>query len=205
MLRNNHNWVDVAKDAGLDLWERQPQETNHEYAVWVQYRDMYPATRPSYKELCEQTGMSYNAIKKISNRWNFATRMQAWVQHVDEITMLQRQQEILDMNKKHVDMAATLNEKISKAIEQIDPYELSPKDINALMKTATELERKGRLDQELPSGMFVEEKNTEVKNHEVKTSDINEILKILGGAGVLGNAGVRQTVTTEVVVKGDEN
>lgn len=206
--RHNYNWLDVAKEADLELWERQPGETDHEYHIWMCYRDAYPGKRPSYRMVAEQLNTTVNAVKKVGGRWSFPTRLQAWAKHVDSITLQQRQQEILDMNKQHVTMANLLNQKIQKAIEILDPYAISPKELSTLMKTATELERKGRLDQVIPAtNVFVEEGNTELKKTEVKTENISEILKILGGAGVLNgnNMGVRQTVTTEVVVKGDES
>lgn len=200
--RQNVDWVEVAKEADLQLWERQPGETDHEYNVWLCYRDAYPGKRPSYRGVAEDLNTTVNAVRKIASRWTFTTRLQAWAKHVDEITLAQRREEILAMNKKHVDMAATLNDKLAKAIENIDPYSLSPRELNSLMKTATELERKGRLDQSGDaSGLQLGDDNPDLKDADVKTSDINEIVKILGAAGVLGNAGVRQTVTTEVVVK----
>jgi hypothetical protein len=202
-LRTNHNWVEIAKEAELDLWERQPQETDHEYSVWMRYRDSYPGKRPVFRDIAEEAGITEAAVKHVSKRWNFATRMQAWVKHIDAAILERREAEIMSMNEQHVSMAARLNAKISKAIDMLSIEELTPKDINALIKTATELEKKGRLDQMKPSTMFVDE-NPELAKNEIKTTDIAEILKVLGNAGVLENMGVRQTVTTEVVVKGDD-
>lgn len=201
--QHNFNWMDVAKEADLELWERQPGETDWEYKVWLCYRDAYPGKRPSYRDVAEQLGTTLNAVRKIAQRWTFPTRLQAWAKHVDEITLKQREQEILEMNKRHVEMAKALNDKIQKAIENIDPYELSPREIGTLMKTATELERKARLDQVPKSSadLGVDDTNPELKKVDIKTENISEILSILGKAGVLNNIGVRQTVTTEVVVK----
>ena len=47
------------------------------------------------------------------------------------------------------------------------------------------------------------DENPDLKKTQVKTSDIGEIIKILGTAGVMGDFGVKQTTTTEVVVKGE--
>lgn len=202
---HNFNWMDVAKEADLELWERQPAETDHEYNVWLHYRDTYPGKRPSYRSVAEELGTTINAVRKIGNRWHFPTRLQAWAKRVDDLTLQQRQQEILDMNKRHVDMASKLNEKLQKAIDLIDPYALSPKDINSLFKTAAELERKARVDQTpVVAAAHPDDENPDLKKMDVKTDNITEILKVLGGAGVLNNLGIRQTVTTEVVVKDDD-
>lgn len=201
----NANWLEIAAEAELQPWERQPAETDHEWAVWLRYRDVYPSKRPSYRQVAEDLTTSVDAVRKIGSRWTFPARLQAWAKYVDELTMVKRQQEILDMNKQHVDMAVRLNEKISKAIDMIDPYSVSPREISSLIKTATELERKGRLDQVVPgTGLNSADENPDLKKGQVKADDMAEIIKILTGAGVLGDYGVKQTVTTEVVVRGDE-
>lgn len=203
--RTNVNWMEVAKDAELQLWERQPSETDHEYHIWLCYRDAYPGKKPTYKDAAEQAVTSVSAVRSVASRWSFPARLQTWAKYVDEITLAQRQQEILDMNKKHVDMATRLSEKISKAIDLIDPHALAPKDINALMKTAAELESKARLNQPDQVGVkVIDDENPDLKKMDVKTENISEILGVLSKAGVLNNFGVKQTVTTEVVVKGDE-
>lgn len=206
-IQKNTNWVELAEEAGLDLFERQPGETDNEYAAWAVYRDMYPNEKPSLKVAAERCGLSYSSMKNISSRWSFATRMQAWIQSVDEHLMNQRRNEILAMNEQHMGMAMKLNEKIAQAIDHIQPEYLAPKDINALMKTASELERKARVDQMqmIAAGNpnSGSDENPDLKKTQVKTSDISEIIKILGTAGVMGDFGVKQTTTTEVVVKGE--
>jgi FtsZ-binding cell division protein ZapB len=196
------NWIEIAEEAQLDLWERQPQETDHEFHVWMRYRDAYPGKRPTYKDVAEEVGISPDAVKHVARRWDFTTRMQAWSKHIDDITMQQRQAEILAMNEHHIDMASRLNAKISKAIDLISVDALSPREINSLMKTATELEKKARLDIAVPQRSVLQDENPDLKQEQVKTSEIQEILTILGKAGKLENFGVRQTTTTtEVVVK----
>lgn len=206
LRQQNVNWPDIAAEAGLELWERQPAETDFEWSVWLRYRDAYPGARPSYRQVAEELNTSVGNVKKVGQRWTFPARLQAWARHIDETIMVQREKEILEMNKQHVDMAMRLNQKISKAIDQLDPYAVSPRELSSLIKTATELERKGRLDQEIPGkSLVLGDENPELKEGDIKTSDIGEILKVLGGAGVLGDIGVRKTVTTEVVVRGEED
>ena len=202
LRRHNFNWMDVAKEAGLELWERQPGETDWEYTVWMCYRDAYPGKRPTIREVAEQLGTTTNAVRKIANRWNFPVRMQAWIKHVDELTLEQRRKEIIEMNKKHIELANKVHEKILKAVENLDPYAMSAKDISSLMRLSTELERKARLT-EVPQApeYDMEDNNPELKKQPIKSGSIKEIVEILAKSGILSNVGVRQTVTTEVVVK----
>lgn len=204
-VRNqNYNWVDVAKEAELELWERQPGETDREYEVWLTYRDAYPSIRPSSRLVAEQLGTTVNVVSKVARRWDFSMRLQAWAKHCDELTIRQREQEIVDMNKKHIAMATTLNQKIEKAIEKLDPTMLKPTELQGLMKMATDLERKARLEMPTQTGISLRDENPEIKDMDISVDNIGEILKILGAAGALNNVGVRKTVTTEVVVKDDD-
>ena len=196
---HNFNWIDVAREAELELWERQPAETDREWQIWLAYRDMYPSTRPSYRQVAEQLGTTVAVVKKIGARWDFPVRLQAWAKYVDNLTLQQRQQEILDMNKKHIEMAQALNEKLTTAINAIDPYELEPKDIKGLLQLSAELERKARLHNPDVLRPELADENPNLKNSPTKTEDLKEILDILVKANVFKAIGVKQT--TEIVVK----
>lgn len=206
--QHQDDWIANAKENGVDLWLQQPGETQWEYTVWTAYRDSYPGKKPSYSDVARQLNTTYNSVKKIAQRWTFQLRMQAWMKHCDEITMQQRRQEIIDMNKEHVDMAAKLRKKLDAAIESIDPLSLKPGEIASLAKLASEMERKARVDtiaqEELRRDLMVDTENPDLKKSPTKQTDLSEVVGILLKAGALGDItqiGVRQTQTTEVVVK----
>ncbi|MNU34894.1 hypothetical protein D3C71_234810 [compost metagenome] len=205
LRQQNSSWIDVAKEAELELWERQPEETDREWQVWLAYRDAYPSVRPSFRLVAEQLDTTVNVVSKISSRWSFPVRLQAWANHCDELTRKKREEEIIKMNEQHTTMAAALNKKLAKAIEKIDPYDLSPKEIQGLMKVATDLERKARLDQPIATPVVINDDNPDLKSATLPTENLAEVIGILGAAGVLSNFGIRQTKTTtettEVVVK----
>lgn len=204
--QHNYNWIDAAKEADLNIWERQPNETDREYQVWLAYRDAYPSVRPSYRTVAEQLGTTVNVVKKVGQRWSFVARLQAWAKHCDEITTAQRKQEILDMNKKHISMADKLNEKLSTAIDNIDAYSLKPSEIQGLLKLSAELERKIRIEDtvDTSTALMLDDSNPEIKKSPTKTEDLTEVLDILSKAGLLGGTiGVKKTTTTEIVVKED--
>jgi len=212
MRRSQPEWVEIAKASNLELWEQQPNETQWEYSVWLAYRDAYPGKKPSYSDVAKQLNTTYDAVRMIAGRWTFNVRLQEWMRYCDELTLTQRRNEILQMNKEHVDMAARLRQKLSDAIDRIDIYELKPSDINSLFKTAAELERKARVDtiaqEELRNDLVKDTGNPELQKTQTKTEDLGEVVKILMKAGVLGDvtqAGIRQTTTTttEVVVRDD--
>jgi hypothetical protein len=200
---HNFNWIDVAKESELELWERQPAETDREWQIWLAYRDIYPSKRPSYRQVAEQLGTTIGVVKKVGARWDFPVRLQAWAKYVDDLTLKQRQKEILDMNKKHIDMATALNDKLATAINAIDPYELEPKDIKGLLQLSAELERKARLDRTDISRPELADQNPNLKDSPTKTEDLSEVLDILSKAGVFKTIGVKKTTTTEIVARED--
>jgi len=207
LQKQNYNWLEMAKENEIELWERQPGETDFDCKMWMIYRDMYPMKKPTYSAVAETLGVERSSVVNVGAKWSFPTRMQAWVKHTDELLLKNRQQDIVDMNAKHVSMAMRINEKLEIAIDNIDAYTLKPGELSGLMKMSTELERKARLDvTSVDAPDTTDGKNPNLKNTETKTDDIGEILKILQQTGMLGQLGigVKQTTTTEVVVKGEE-
>lgn len=209
--KNPDDWMALARESGLDIWLQQPGETQQEYSIWVAYRDSYPGRKPNYGVVAEQLGIPYESVRNAAQRWSYAIRMQVWMAECDRITMLQRRNEILDMNKQHIDMAAKLREKLAVAIDSIEPSMLKPSEIGTLAKLATELERKARLDtidqDDARHELLVDTENPELKKAPTKQSDLSDVVGILLKAGALGDItqiGVRRTETTEVVVTDDQ-
>lgn len=203
------DWMAAAADAGVDVWLQQPGETQWEYTVWMAYRDSYPGRKVSYTDVARQLGTTSNVVKKIAMRWTFAARMQAWIVECDRLTLQQRSKEILEMNSAHIDMAKRLRDKLSAAIDLVDPAALKPSDITSLAKLSTELERKARVDagvqDDLLREMSHDVDNPELKKSPTKQGDLSDVLNILLKAGALGSItqiGVRETTTREVVAKG---
>lgn len=206
LRQNNADWPEIAKENGIALWERQPSETQLEWTIWQAYRDSYPGSKPSYKDVAVKAGTTYNFVVQTAKRWSFNMRMQAWIAECDRITVAQRRREVLDMNADHIAMAAKLRAKMHTAIDQIDPFTLKPGELSSLLKTMAELERKAHTDslaiEQMQSDGFVDAENPDIKKSPTKQADLGEVLGILLKAGALGDVGaigVRQT--TEVVVR----
>jgi ribosomal protein L32 len=203
--QHNNNWMQIAKEAGLELWERQPGETDREWQVWLAYRDAYPSIKPTYRKVAEQLGTTINVVKKVGQRWNFPLRLQAWAKHVDELTQRQREKEIVEMNKRHIEMATKLQEKIQTAINNINPHVLEPKDIKSLFQLSAELERKARLDKTEVSPVKIGDNNPELKKIETDANSLGEVIKILQGAGLVPKSPKVGIETTQrIVLKEDD-
>lgn len=208
LRQHQGDWMEAAKDAGVDPWLQQPGETQWEYTVWVAYRDAYPGKKPTYGDVAKQLGTTRGVVGKIAQRWTFQARMQAWMAECDRITMEQRQREILDMNKDHIDMAQRLRGKLSEAIDNIDPLQLKPGELSSLMKMATDLERKALVDtvaqEDVQRSLVRDTENPNLKKSPTKQSDLSEVMQILLKAGAFGTGsgmqiGMRETTTREIL------
>lgn len=202
--QHQEDWLALAADAGLDVWLQQPGETQWEYTIWSKYRDSYPGKKPTYGSVAQELQTSYNVVKKVSQRWTFPVRMQAWMVYCDQITMTQRRREILDMNKTHVRMAAKMNKKIEEGIDAMDSQLLKASDIASLMRVAADLERKARVDsmsqEQMLADMSKGVENPELKKKSTNVNDLSEVVAILAKAGALDGLNLKQTVTTEVTL-----
>lgn len=205
--RQHSDWMAEAREQGLDVWLQQPGETQWEYTVWVAYRDSYPGKKPSYGDVAEQLQTTYSSVRGIAQRWSFQARMQVWMAECDRITMLQRRDEILSMNKQHIEMAASLRQKLAVAIDAIIPESLKPGEIASLMKMSAELERKARTDsvaqEEMRTALLSDQGSADLKKTQTKQGDLAEVVQILLKAGALGEItkiGIRETKTTEVAL-----
>jgi len=197
------DWIAEALTQGIDPWLRQPGETQWEYTVWMEFRDSYPGKQPKLSEVARKLGTTHNVVSKIAQRWTFQIRMQHWIAECDRLTMLQRKNEVLVMNKEHVDMAKRLREKLSVAINAINPSMLKPNEIGSLLKTADEIERKARIDTEnqevLRRNYTIDDSNPNLKKKQTNTGDLSEIVNILMQTGAIDKMsaiGVKETTTT---------
>lgn len=197
--QHQDDWIALAKESGLDMWVMQPGETQWEYTIWTTFRDSYPGKRPRISDVAKQLNTTYNVVNKVSQRWNFNLRMQAWMRYVDDITLAQRRSEILSMNEQHISMSERLRAKMARAIENIDENNLTPSEIVALTKMSADLERRARVDTiaqaEMTSAAMQAEENPGLKKHITSPKDLTEILGILQKTGAL-----KVTQTTEMSI-----
>ena len=205
--QHQDDWITNARENGLEIWVQQPGETQWEFTVWTAYRDSYPGKKPSYSEVAVQLGTTYNVVKKIAQRWSFPLRMQVWIKYCDDITLIQRRTEILDMNKDHISMSEKLRTKLNVAINQLDPNMLDVKEIVSLAKLAADMERSARLDvinqEDLRREALSSNENPDLKKTPMAQNDLSDVIGILVKAGALGKVGVRQV--TEVVMQPDKD
>lgn len=212
LRQHQPNWIEIAEESGLALWEQQPGETQWEYTIWQAFRDAYPSKKPSYVDVAKQLNTTHNVVRKAAQRWSFQARMQAWIVECDRVTVAQRHQEMLDMNSDYIKMAAALRSKLHVAVDSVVPETLRPGEIATLLKVAADLERKAHVDsvsqEEVLATVNRDDENPNLRKSETKKDDLGHVVKILLEAGALDGItqiGVRKTTTTEVLAKKEDD
>jgi transcription elongation factor Elf1 len=200
--KTNSNWMDEAEELGLSIFERQPEETDNEWRVWVAYRSYYPNKLPTWTELANSVNMSVATVIRAAGRWSFKVRIIAWSKFTDESIQEKRIAAIKEMNEKQLGMAQTIQSKLAKAIELITPETLRPGEIVNLFKIATELERRITVyvDEKVESSV-IGNKNNQVNL--TKAEDINDVIAILQKTGLLEGKTIGIEHTTRLIAKED--
>jgi hypothetical protein len=200
LIKHNDFWIDASESAGLELWERQPQETDQEWSVWCAWKAYYPGKQRTKTEIAAELGMSVATLSKTAKKWCYDIRMRSWAAHVDQLIRNTRYNDLMEANKKHIEMATRLSEKLAVAIDNLDPYEIKPSQLNQLLRTAAELEHKARVDV-VATGEKISEnagvvQATKKEAAPIKRDQMNEVLGILVESGAIG---IKETRTTELI------
>jgi len=203
--KTNSTWMELAKEYGLEYFERQPEESDTDWRIWEAYRSYYPLKLPTYSELAEKTGYASGTVVNAAQRWSYKIRIMAWARFCDAGIQTERVEAVREMNTKQQDMSGRLLKKLSEAIDIIDPKTLRPGEIVNLFKVATDLERKiVTMTEEKVNQPAIVENDT--RTHTLtKPEDIATIAAILRGAGVFEGREVTVETATRVLVKGEDS
>lgn len=216
---DNSRWIQVAEEGGIPLWEQQPNETATEYDMWVCYRDLWPAVRPTVTKVASTMGVSTTDVQKAFRRWTWAARLQAWIREVNADRVAELRQSRRKMVEDHITIGEKLRAKALKAVDNLDEYDVTPSELVQLLKLTQQFEETARdamdaVEQataqdidNMPAGLFESGDKDEKQlgnARGISQDDAAEVVKILAAAGVLNvgstKIGVRQTTTTEVAV-----
>lgn len=60
------DWQTLSRSLGLELYERQPEESDNEWLAWITYREYYPGKLPTMSELAQKLHMTVATLLKYS-------------------------------------------------------------------------------------------------------------------------------------------
>lgn len=200
----DQDWQSLSRTLGLELYERQPEETDNEWLAWMTYREFYPGKLPTMSELAKKLHMTVATLLRYSQKWNWKVRMIHWARATDADIMSERREAIKEMNRQQLQLTQTMMSKLTEAMDYLDPAIMKPSEITNMMKFATGLQRDiteyvdDKIDQ---PGM---DANTVKQSQLTKKEDLSSVAEILASVGLLDGKqiGIK---TTEVVIKEDSD
>lgn len=218
--KDNSLWVQRAEEAGIPLWEQQPDESPDEFMMWEAYRDLWPAVRPTVTKVASTLNMSVGTVQRAMRKWTWVARLQAWIREVNADRTAELRAERRKMVEDQVKLGSKLRGKLLKAVDNLDEYDVTPGELVQLLKVTQSLEDTARDSMDaieadtandidtMPNGLFAGEQDEQRGNAAgISAEDAAEVVKILSAAGVLSipgtKVGVKQTTTTEVVAQSE--
>lgn len=123
-------------------WERQEGESVQAFEAFTVYLEM--GAERSLRAVGQKLGKSSTLIERWSatKRWvERAAAYDADLQRKAYIAAVSRARKMAD---RHIRTALQMQEKALLALEQIDPAEIRPKDMIAMIREALKLERESR-------------------------------------------------------------
>lgn len=220
--QDNSNWIQLAREQSIPLWEQQPEESAAEFELWETFRDLWPGTRPTITKVSQIANVHISSVQRVFDKWTWTARLQSWIREVNADRRSELRESRRKMVEDHIALGEKMREKMLKAVEALDPEDVTPSELVSLLKETQRLEQTGRdsleaLEAEvasdigdMPEGLFVEDGMAEERANSkgLTIEDMTEIVDILAHAGVMqvngAKVGVRQTTTTEVVTTNDE-
>ena len=124
-------------------WERQPSEGKKAFEAFTCYRDL--GTDRSLTKVEQKYNKNRALIARWSSNWNWVERANAWDDELDRRTREEIAKGVTSMRKKHIDISNAMLTKALKAMSELNPKDMTPKDIKEFIKLATELERISRI------------------------------------------------------------
>jgi len=128
----------------MPLWERLPGESAKNYEAFCRYRDMGP--NRSQEKTARELSKSRQLLARWSALYRWPERAIAWDDEQDRLAREAHTRDILDMRRRHAQLAKEVLDKVQAAIQHLDAAELKTGDLARLLDVASKLERTSRGD-----------------------------------------------------------
>ena len=126
-----------------DAWEQQRGETQRQFAVFREYRDMHPLER-SLARVGEKLGCSTSYLERLSSQFQWVSRSTEWDREQDRSRRTRLQGELDEMHARHAAIAETALSKLTDRLQNLDYKELKPSQLAGLLEVAVRVERLAR-------------------------------------------------------------
>jgi hypothetical protein len=160
------------------LWERFDGESAEAWEAFVQYRDMGPSR--SLAKLGKLLGKIRQNFDPWAAKFSWQIRVRAWEDEIDRRNRDENANAILDMRKRHAQLAVMMQNKIVARLGTIKPEDLSARDCAIWLTEAAKLERLSRGE----PGEHVQVDVSNLSDEELIAEVMNDpALRVVNGGG----------------------
>lgn len=194
----DRDWQSLAATLGLELYERQPEESNNEWYAWCEYRKYYPGKLPTMSELSKACGIAVGTLVRYQQKWSWKTRLLHWSRATDADIMSKRREAIKKMNEDQLQIADAMMEKLKEGVMYLDPATMRPNELTNMMKVVSGIQKDITSYVEEPVDQPALDANTVKQSQLTKKEDAVDVLSVLQSVGLLGDVNITKT---EVSIK----
>lgn len=123
-------------------WERQKGESEKAFEAFSLYRDK--GAKRTVSSVVIELEKSRSLIDRWKERWNWEDRVLQFDNEMDREAKKEARKGLQDMYVRQTKIAMQVQQKALLALEQLDPENMSAKDIKEYIRMATDLERLNR-------------------------------------------------------------
>lgn len=124
-------------------WERQKGESPQAFEAFLTYLQM--GADRSLRAVGQKLGKSDTLLGRWSSAYHWVERCRAWDNHLQQEARKAAIAEIREMNKRHIDAAVLMQGAVLRALQKRGDKLITDKNVAAVLKLATELERTSRI------------------------------------------------------------
>ena len=159
-----------------EAWEMQAEETMQSYNAFTIYRGMgmrrslrsaaaryYGSDDRTTPDQAEQKGASRAQVvqfERWSSHYRWSARCAAYHLHLDSLRRVETEAAIIEMAERHAKLALLMLSRSAEALNNLDPADLSPREMAVLAAEAVKIERLSR-------GQPTERVSSEHREHRV--------------------------------------
>lgn len=161
-------------------WERRGGESVQAFAAFSLYLEM--GVKRSLQAVSQELSKSRTLISRWSSAYQWVERCRAWDDYLQREARKAAVQEVREMNRRHIQLASTLQATALQAIQEAGADIIDQKNLAPILKLATALERESREAEVTALGGSVEADERQnnllsaiLDAEEVDTDDLPEV------------------------------
>ena len=126
----------------MEIWERQPGETDAMWRPFEHYRNAGPSR--TLARSADALGLSTSRLEQLSSRWKWQLRVRAYDMGRDRTLQQAMLRARNAMLARHASMAQRIQQSFSTLLQTVDPEAVGPADAARIVEAAMRLEREAR-------------------------------------------------------------